>query len=92
LRFLERYARIAQVNEKTQMLAQYFCDTCLLDCTLMKEKPSKLAAVSIYAAQKIMKGTQVSVWNATLTKNTNYKEDDVRGMAIDLLQFIKNVE
>jgi hypothetical protein len=57
LRFLERYARIAQVNEKTQMLAQYFCDTCLLDCTLMKEKPSKLAAVSIYAAQKIMKGT-----------------------------------
>jgi hypothetical protein len=58
----------------------------------MKEKPSKLAAVSIYAAQRVMKGTQANVWNATLTKNTGYKEEDVRGMAIDLLQFIKNVE
>lgn len=49
-RFMERYARIAQVSEKTLILAQYFCDTCLLDCTLMKELPSKLAAISIYAA------------------------------------------
>ena len=32
------------------------------------------------------------MWNATLTKNTSYKEDDVKGMAIDLLQFVKNVE
>lgn len=51
----------------------------------MKEKPSKLAAVAIYAAQRVMKGTQASVWNATLTKNTGYKEDEVKGMAIDLL-------
>ena len=39
-----------------------------------------------------MKGNSASVWNATLTKNTGYKEDEVRGMAIDLLQFVKNVE
>jgi hypothetical protein len=32
-----------------------------------------------------MKGTQANVWNATLTKNTTYKEEEVRGMAIDLL-------
>jgi hypothetical protein len=55
-RFMERYARIAQVSEKTLLLAQYFCDTCLLDCTLMKEHPSKLAAISVYAAQKVIKG------------------------------------
>jgi hypothetical protein len=47
---MERFARIAQINEKTQLLANYFCDVCLLDCTLMKEKPSKLAAMAIYAA------------------------------------------
>lgn len=58
----------------------------------MKEKPSKLAAISIYAAQRVMKGNSATVWNATLTKNTNYKEDEVKGMAVDLLQFIKNVE
>jgi len=49
-RFMERYSRIAQVNERTQTLAAYLCESCLLDCTLMKEKPSKLAAVSLYAA------------------------------------------
>ena len=67
------------------MLAQYLCDCCLLDCTLMKEKPSKLAAIAVYAAQRVIKGPQVPVWNATLTKNTTYKEEDVKGMAIDLL-------
>jgi G2/mitotic-specific cyclin-B, other len=84
-RFMERYARIAQVSEKTSILAQYFCDTCLLDCTLMKEPPSKLAAMSIYAAQKVIKGGSEQVWNATMTKNTGYKEEAIRGMAIDLL-------
>jgi uncharacterized protein YlbG (UPF0298 family) len=92
LRFLERFGRIAQVNERTQMLALYLSDTCLLDCTLMKEKPSKLAAISLYAALKTMKGTGSSFWNATLAKNTTYKEDEVKGMAIDLISFVKNVE
>lgn len=32
------------------MLAAYLSESCLLDCTLMKERPSKLAAVALYAA------------------------------------------
>ena len=76
------------------MLAQYLCDTCLLDCTLMKERPSKLAAVCLYAAMSLAKGLNnpTPVWSATLTKNTSYKDDDVRGMARDLIKFVKNVE
>lgn len=58
----------------------------------MKEKPSKLAAVGLYAALRIMKGSQDNVWNATLTKNTGYKEEQVKGVAIDLIHFVKNVE
>ena len=96
LRFMERYARIAQVQERTQILAQYLCDTCLLDCTLMKERPSKLAAVCLYAAMRLAKGninnTGALFWNATLTKNTGYKEEEVRGMAMDLIKFVRNVE
>ena len=81
LRFMERYARIAQVNERALTLAQYFCDTCLLDCTLMKERPStKLAAVCIYAALCLSKGLtnpNQLIWNAMLTKNNDFKEDEV---------------
>lgn len=59
----------------------------------MKEKPSKLAAVCLYAAMRLAKGPSGQVvWNATLTKNTGYKEEDVRGMAMDLIKFVKNVE
>jgi hypothetical protein len=61
----------------------------------MKERPSKLAAVSIYAALRLAKGLQNQnqiIWNATLTKNTGYREDEVRGMAMDLIKFVKNVE
>ncbi len=95
LRFLERYARIAQVSEKTLTLANYFIDTSLLDCTLVKEKPSKVAAMAIYAAQKIqrnMAGSTGSIWNATMTKNTCYKEEELKPLAAELIQFVKNVE
>ena len=95
LRFLERYARIAQVGEKTLMLAQYFIDTSLLDCTLVKEKPSKVAAMAIYAAQRVQRnltGSSSSIWNATLTKNTGYKEEELKPLATELIQFVKNVE
>ena len=27
-----------------------------------------------------------------MTKNTGYKEDEVRGMAMDLIKFVRNVE
>jgi hypothetical protein len=92
LRFMERFARIAQVNDRTLTLAQYLCDTCLLDCTLMKERPSKLGAVCLYAALRLAKGPSHPVWNATLAKNTGYREDEVRGMAMDLVKFVRNVE
>ena len=62
----------------------------------MKERPSKLAAVSLYAAMRMVKGgfsnTSTTVWNATLAKNSGYKEEEVRGMALDLIKFVKNVE
>ena len=61
----------------------------------MKERPSKLAAVCLYAAIRLSKGLHIAnaqIWNATLTKNTGYKEDEVRGMTMDLIKFVKNVE
>lgn len=63
----------------------------------MKERPSKLAAVCLYAAMRLAKGNINNMggalfWNATLTKNTGYKEEEVRGMAMDLIKFVRNVE
>lgn len=90
LRFMERLARVAQLDNKTQMLAQYFCDTSLLDCTLMKENPSKVAAIAVYAALKVTKSGHF--WSANLSKNAGYKEEDIRVMAQELITYVKNIE
>ena len=84
LRFLERFGRLAQMNDRQLLLAQYFSDTALLDCSLVKEKPSRVAACCIYAAQKIFKGTTTQkgiLWNTMLSKHSSYRESDISGMA-----------
>lgn len=55
-RFIERFSRLAQMSERQVLLAQYFADTALLDCSLVREKPSRVAACCIYASQTIFKG------------------------------------
>ena len=92
LRFLERFARLAQINEKQLLLAQYFIDTSLLDCRLVKERPSRVAAVSLYASLSIFKGEEAQLWSSTMTKQTSYRECDVKLMSKDLLQFVKKIE
>lgn len=74
------------------MLAQYIADTTLLDCSLAKEKPSKVASLAIYAAQSVFKGPKGMLWNSMLTKHTSYRESDLKGMASDLLHFVNKVE
>ena len=89
-RFLERFGRLAQMNEKQILLAQYLTDTALLDCSLVKERPSKVAAVSVYAAMSVFKSN--NIWNSMLAKHTSYREADVKSMASDLISFVKKIE
>jgi hypothetical protein len=67
-------------------------DTALLDCSLVKDRPSKIAAVSVYAAQSVFKGQSGSIWNSMLAKHTGYRESEVKGMAADLISFVKKIE
>jgi hypothetical protein len=80
------------MNERQVLLAQYFADTALLDCCLVSEKPSRVAACCVYASLKICKGTSKPLWNKILAKNTSYKEAQVSGMAENLLDFVCKVE
>lgn len=77
-RFLERFCRVLQVNEKYFMLAQYFCEYALLDKTLMILKPSNIAAMSLYCAAKVIRQDKLGgFWNATISKNSGYKEENL---------------
>ena len=96
LRFMERFARLAQLSEKQILVAQYLTDTALLDCKLVRERPSRVAAVSVYAALSLFRGSsdqrsQEPLWSSALTKATGYKESDVSQMSQDLLYFVRRI-
>lgn len=67
LRFVERFAKLAQLpdNDKQILLARYFTDTALLDCSLVSDAPSHIAAVSLYAAFLVCRGSSSTgqLWN-----------------------------
>ena len=103
-RFLERFCRLAQVSEKHFTLAQYFTDTSLLDCRLQREKPSRVAAVSLYISMTLLQNSEDanqlscrqrmsnSLWTPTMINSTGYREEDIHQMSKDLLQFVKKIE
>jgi hypothetical protein len=79
-RFIERFGRLAQMNERQMLLAAYLSDTALLDCSLVKQCPSKVAACCVYAVQAIFKGSSAmngERWNSTLSKHTSYRESEL---------------
>jgi len=97
LRFIERFGRLAQMNQKQVLLARYYADTALLDHYFVSERPSKIAAICVYAAQKIFKGAVAqgrpsALWNSTLAKHSGYAESEIREIASDLHNYVKKVE
>ena len=74
-------------------------DTALLDCKLVTEPPSRIAACCVYSVQAITKGfslgqeapTKGMLWNSMLAKHTTYREADIAQMSHDLVQFVRKV-
>lgn len=91
LRFMQRYAFIANFNKEQEMVAQMFCDFTLLSMPLLKRKPSLLGAVAIYSTNKILDKRQP--WNSDMEKCTGgIKEADLKPLANELFYFIKKLE
>ena len=54
-RFLERYAKLANCDGKTFMLAVYLCELTLLEVKMNRWLPSRIACSAIYLAKKMKK-------------------------------------
>lgn len=89
-RFYERYARLAQLDQRQTYLGEYLLEVSLLDATLNKYKPSLVAAAGVYLARKMLdSGT---VWGAGLTAATQHSDSEVRPCAKDLVIVVQNLE
>jgi len=73
------------------LLANYLADTSLLDCSLVLECPSKVAACCVFAVLRLCKGAKVSLWNSVLSKHSTYRESDLAKMSHDLVEFVKKM-
>ena len=82
---------IANFNKEQSMIAQMFCDFILLDMNLLKNKPSTLGAVAVYATNMITNKNKA--WNHSLVKCTGgLKEEDLKPLAKTLFYSIKKLE
>ena len=87
-RFFERYARLAQLEEKAVFLGEYAIELGLLECAVLKYKPSLVAAAGVYIARKMLDAT--ASWGVGLTEATNHSESEVKPCAKDLVILLQS--
>lgn len=54
-RFLERFHVVTQTSQETLFLAQYLTELCLIEASMNKWAPSRVACSALYLARKMLK-------------------------------------
>ena len=54
LKFLERYSKLAQCDEKLVYLSRYMLELSLIEVQMNKWSPSLLACSALYVSKKIL--------------------------------------
>ena len=90
-RFLESFRRIAPIFEDKEVFffAQYILEVSLLDITLMRFKPSELAASALILSCKQLK--KIDCWTKDMEKFTKYKKSDLANSISEVRQFLVEI-
>lgn len=86
MRFLERYAKLAECDEKLFTLSKYMLELSLVEVAMNKWPPSLLACSAIYMSKKILQRPQP--WSSFLTIQTQKSEAEVHICAKDLFMIL----
>lgn len=81
--FLVRYLKAAHADKKMVQLSCYILDGTLQSYSLLQYLPSELAAAAVYIARR---AAGRNSWSPTLLKYANYSEEDVIGVARDVMK------
>jgi len=88
-RFLERYSRLINMDQKSFNLCRYMLELSLVEYKMLRYVPSLLACGTIYLTNKLQKKT---CWNEVLEKYSHYEESSVKACAKDLFVLLQNVD
>lgn len=81
LRFLERWAKVARLNDSQKFLAHYLLELTLQEYRFLQYLPSQAAAAAVYLA---LLSTGAAPWTITLQAHTGYTEASLLGAVNDL--------
>ncbi|KAL7523847.1 hypothetical protein ACHAXR_001363, partial [Thalassiosira sp. AJA248-18] len=81
-KFLIRYLNAGHADKKLVYLSSYILEESLLSYDMIKYKPSQLAAAAVLIGRHSVGRNN---WSPTLLKYSDYREEDVIGVARDML-------
>jgi len=80
--FLVRYLKAAHADRKIVQLSCFILDGTLQSYNMLNYLPSQIAAAAVFIARKAVGR---NAWSPTLLKYTQYREEDVKPVAIAVL-------
>lgn len=83
--FLSRYARVAGVDQRTKLLAQYYIERCLQEYDMLRYAPSLQASAALFAA---MRTVRAGAWDSTLASYTSYSAADISAPLADVERYV----
>jgi len=90
LHFLRRYSKAAGSNYTIHTLCKYIIEISLIDVKLLRFFPSEIAAGAVFLAR--MMTSKTPLWTPTLQHYTTYSEEHVRGVAVEINDFLKRAQ
>ncbi|KAA0154165.1 hypothetical protein FNF27_07528 [Cafeteria roenbergensis] len=72
--FLGRYCKVAMLDTRTKLLAQYYVERCLQEYDMLRFLPSLQASAAVHAAMRTL-GT--GTWTPTMVAYTGFTEADL---------------
>ncbi|XP_074374674.1 G2/mitotic-specific cyclin-2-like [Apium graveolens] len=86
--FAKRFLKAAQSDSKTEFLAFYIIDLCLVEYEMVKYPPSMLAAAAVFTAQCTL--GKAAQWSKMRERQTQYKAEDIMKCSRLMVEFHQN--
>lgn len=89
-RFLERFRRLTSItDDKVFFFAQYIQEISLLDASLLKYRPSEIAAASLILSAKSLK--KANIWTKEVEQASSLTEEYMVKVCDDVKSFVLEV-
>eukprot|EP01112_Ceratiomyxa_fruticulosa_P017809 TRINITY_DN5619_c0_g2_i2.p1 TRINITY_DN5619_c0_g2~~TRINITY_DN5619_c0_g2_i2.p1 ORF type:complete len:444 (+),score=85.70 TRINITY_DN5619_c0_g2_i2:342-1673(+) len=88
--FLRRFSKAARSDARMHNLSKYLSELAQPEYTMLKFKPSMIAAAAVYLTRKMT--ASVPIWTATLVKYTEYEEKDIMQCVKELNELVRRAQ